>query len=301
MREIRTVSFLNLGDNIYNIFLLRKLVDLYNGQIRFIHHLHTRYISELGNFIIGYEDNIMFKDIIEYTQSEVIPKEDAVIPGWFCTYDRIIKYHKENKRLATLLYSDHDHWAQHHPEEPSIIDSCYFDEVIYRGYIQHCEFMEVDCPFNSPEDTLLDLEEFLIPNKLTDNYDLLIANNRPMSNQWDQKTRVFDYLLERIDLSRIKVISLEPTGYKEIPSTIEAGLNLVQVGNIAVNSKRIIGIHSSPYTTLINKYNKNTVKEFVVFQNWEQRFRYLSGNSINFRTDEEFMNNYKIPLHWCKI
>jgi hypothetical protein len=301
MREIRTVTFLNLGDNIYNVFLLRKIVDLYKRQIKFTHYLHSKYIPELNNFIRGYEDNIIFKDIINYTQSEVIPIEDAQIPGWFCTYDRLVRYHRENKNLAILLYADQAHWAKNHPGTPNIVDSCFFDEVIYRGYIQYCEFMEVDCPLSGPVDTLLDLEEFLTPNKLTDNYDLFIANNRPMSNQWNPETKVFDYLLERIDLTKIKVISLEPTGYKEIPSTIESGLNLIEVGNIAINSKRIIGVHSSPYTTLINKFNHESVEEFVVFQNWEQRFRYRSGNSINFRSDEEFMNNYKIPLHWCKI
>ena len=301
MREIRTVTHLNLGDNIYCVHLFRKLVDYYCGNIKFIHSLHSKYINELSNFIIGYESNIIFRDILEYTASEVIPLEMAKVPGWFVPYDKLIEYHKKDKSLSILLYGDHENWSENHKDEPGITDSEFFDKVMYRQYRQYCEFMKVDFPFRDDLSIFLDMKELLLPNKLTDNYDLLIGNSTPMSSQWNKDTYVFDYLLDRIDLSKVKVISLNPTGRKEIPSTVEEGLNLIEVGNIAINSKVIVGIHSSPYTTLINRYNYNKTKEFVVLQNWEQKFRYSNCNSVNYNTEEDFIKNYKIPLDWCKI
>jgi hypothetical protein len=296
MKNIKTVSHLHLGDNIYNIILFRKIVDFYNLDIKFCHYVNSKYIPELKNFIVGYENNIELKDFNTYIKNEVLKTDNN---NWFISYDDIVSIHRQNKNLACLLYGNDLHWSENHPNEDP--NSEYFDEVIFKCYIQYCEFMELECPFKKAEETLIDFDELLLPNKLTENYDLLIANNKPMCNQWSQDTKVFDYLLERIDLSKVKVISLEPTGYKEIPSTIENGLNLLQVGNIAINSRVIIGVHSSPYTTMINKFNCKKVEEFVVLQNGEFRWRYKSGNSLNFRSDEDFINGWRIPLKWCKI
>jgi hypothetical protein len=301
MREIKTVTHLNLGDNIYYVHLFRKIIDHYQGNIRFIHHLHERYIKELSNFIQGYEENIIFKDIMQYTIDYIIPLEMAKVPGWFLPYDKLVEYHRNDtgKKLPILLYGDNDHWTKNHPNDPGIMDSFNFDEVLLRQFIQFCEFMNVECPIKTVNDTLLDMPELLENNILSGNYDILIGNSKPMSSQWVSNTYVFDYILDRIDLSKVKVISLEPTGRSEIPSTIENGLNLIEIGNISINSKIIIGVHSSPYTTLINKYNHMN-NEFVVLQNWG-KFRYSNANSVNYCTEDEFVNNYKIPLNWCKI
>lgn len=301
MREIKTVTHLNLGDNIYYIHLFRKIIDHYEGNIRFIHHLHERYIDELSNFIKGYEDKIIFKDIVQYTIDNLISLEMSQIPGWFLPYDKLVEYHRNDteERLPILLYGDPEHWVKNHPEEPGILESSNFDEVLLRQFRQFCEFMKVECPIKTVNDTLLDMPELLKDNILSNDYDILIGNSNPMSSQWASNTYVFDHLLDRIDLSRIKVISLEPTGRKEIPSTIENGLNLIEIGNIAIRSKTIIGVHSSPYTTLINKYNHMS-SEFVVLQNWG-KFKYSNANSINYSSEDEFINNYKIPLNWCKI
>ena len=303
MREIRTVTHLNLGDNIYYVHLFRKIIDLYGGNIRFIHHLHTKYIPEVLNFIKGYEENIILKDIVAYCAEEVIPLNRSSVPMWFVPYPELIKFHREkNNNLAILLYGDGDHWEKHHPGMPGILDTSNFDEVLYRQFIQFCEFMNVDCPISDVYDTLLDMKELLIPNQLTDNYDLLIGNSTPMSAQWSNNKDSFDYLIDRIDLTKVKVISLEPTGNKDIPSTIECGLSLMEVGNIAINTKKIIGIHSSPYCVFINKYNYSSLEETVVLQNWDNKFKYSNtNNSVNYQSDDAFINGYRIPLNWCKI
>jgi hypothetical protein len=302
MNYIRTASHLHLGDNIYNIILFRKLVDLYNRDIKFCHYVNRQYIPELRNFIRGYEKHIVLKDFNTYIKTDLLKTE---CNDWFISYDDIVFAHRQDinsqKNLACLLYGDDSHWSENHPDKEPLRSSEYFDEVVFNCYIQYCDFMNLECPFKSAEETLIDFNELLVPNKLTDSYDLLIANNRPMSSQWSDGNKVFNYLIERIDLKKVKVISLEPTGYEEIPSTIQNGLNLLEVGNIAINSKIIIGVHSSPYTTMINKFNCKTVHEFVVLQNGEQRWRYKSGKSLNFQSYEDFVNGWRIPINWCKI
>jgi hypothetical protein len=295
MREIRTVSHLNLGDNIYNVFLFRKLIDFHGRDLKFKHYIWSRYVPEISNFIEGYEDNIIFEDILEYTKREIMGGKDG---GWFINYDDFVNYHKERKDLAIMIYGVSENWEKLNPG--TSFYSSDWDRYLLNGFKNNSEYyFDLECPIKTVEDTYLDLEELLIPNKLSGDWDLLLANNKPMSGQWEYGNEVFDYLLSRIDLDKIKVISLEPTGDPRIPSTIEAGLNLLEVGNIAINSKVVIGIHSSPYCTIINKFNFNT-NEFVVLQTRDGFTYGGSKNCQNFRTTEDFINNWKVPISWCK-
>lgn len=290
MREIRTVSHINLGDNLYNIHLFRKIIDLYEGNIRIIHHLKERHIKEASNFIKGYEDKIILKGLSEYIANYIIPIEHSSIPGWFLSDEDLLQYFK-TKNLDILLYGG----------DPDLLNTSFFDIALTRIFTHWCKLMNVENPIKSVDDTLLDMKELLLPNSLSNNYDLLLANSIPMSAQWSNNRDSFNYLIDRIDLNKVKVISLEPTGNKDIPSTMECGLNLMEVGNISINSKRIIGVHSSPYCVILNKYNHKKVEEFAVFQNWEQRFRYSNCNSVNYGSDEDFCNSYRLPINWCKI
>ena len=287
MREIKTVTHLNLGDNIFYMHFFRKIIDT-DRNIRITHHIKPNYIKELSNFIKGYEENIILKDIYLLISS-ITPLENQ-FPGWIFSWNTLVEKRKELP--AILLYGDADHWNKKYPNEPHVSDTYYYDVVLLRQYKQYCDFLEVDCPFTCVEDTLLDMKELLDDNKLSDKYDFIIGNIKGMSGQWVDDKSFFDYIISNIDTSKYKVISLEPTGNKNIPSTIENGLNLMQVGNIAINAKRIISVHSSPYCVLINKYNYKKVEEFVVLHEWG-KYKYSHSKSVNYCSREDFINNYK--------
>ena len=290
IREIKTCSHLHLGDNIYNIFLFRKVVDHYDRQIRIIHHAEKRYLKELSNFIKDYEDNIILCGLEDYVYTSILTPLNKATQFWTFSYDDLVKEQNRGIYPAKLLYT------------PELFhDNIYFDIKLMNVFIHYCEIMNVECPIKDVSDVLLDMKELLEPNILTDNYDLIIGNSTPMSQQWDYNDKsIYNYILDRIDTSKVKVLTLEPNQYKDIPCTMDYGLNLMQVGSLSVNAKRIIALHSSPYCVLINKYNYMKASEFTVLHKWG-KYRYSYPTSQNFFSSEDFINNYKIPIEWCKI
>jgi len=243
----------HLGDNIYNIHLYRKLIEA-NSEIIFIYYVQSVYIKPLNDFIKGYEDKIILKPYNE----------------------------RPLHSINSWINEDNTYYDK-------IINNICLEVIYYEFYQKFCKRLGLDCPINDIVGTYLDYTELLEPNALTTKNDYLIANSDPFSGQWvirDEFKFITDKLLEK----NVKIISLQPTGISLIPCTRDYGLNLLQVGNIAINSRYIFGVHSAPFCTIINKYNYNKIEKCGVFH--IHGIKYSGNNFYSFRNNQEVKNRF---------
>lgn len=168
-------------------------------------------------------------------------------------------------------------------------DEGYYDLMYFKFYKILCDQIGCKSPILKEEDVFFDNIELLENNELSNKVDLLIGNNKCYSRQWNGDYSEFDKLIN-IYKNIFRIVTTAPNNCN-LPCTLDYNYNLLQIGNIAINSKIIIGTHSAPYCTFINKYNYQK-NHFYVCQNIGINYKFAT-NSINIKNIQE-MKNIKI-------
>ena len=254
MRDIYLYQLYHLGDSIYNINLYRQWVKDYD-DIRVLYYIQPEYIEILKPFIRGYESKILLIDI--------------------------------NNKPATAI----DTWVGHSGYDYKISIGIPLDVIYYEYYHWFSFNLGLKCNFIDNIDSLVNYYEYLEEVNLFGNHiDLLLTNSTPLSNQWWVNNE-FEHIINNIDLDRYNVVSLQPTGNPKIPCTMDYNLNLFQLGNLALKTDYILGVHSGPWCTLINKWSITRVKKWSTFQ---RNGIHYSWNCNNFRDSNDVINNIKL-------
>lgn len=263
MKELHVHQQFHLGDSIYNIHIYRRWLDIHT-DLRIFYYIQPHYWEPLKDFIKGYEDRLIFGD---YNQ-----RPHYSICNWLGDWTG---------------FKDGHYYGQCYTQ---IANGVPFD-VLYLDFYRHISNKNgLECPFNNNIESLVWYDEFLDDVNIFGNHiDFLITNSSPMSNQWNFYDE-FEFIYSKLDLDKYNVISLQPTGNPNIPCTMDAGLNLLQLGNLAMKSDNILGVHSSPWSTLVNKHSINSVKKWACFQ---EHGIYYSWNCINYKSPELVKNEFE--------
>lgn len=150
---------------------------------------------------------------------------------------------------------------------------CYYDDFYLHFYKDLANRNNLKHSFKEIRDTLYyhpDLEE-----RRYDDYDFFIMNSRGFSDQYKFNNNDFKKFVEKLDG---KVITTQKIpGYE---STMEKGMSLLDIANLAIGCKYIIGVHTAPYSTALNKKSVDTVKKWVV----------LNDKNISYKIKDDFLS-----------
>lgn len=246
-KQVITFIEPHLGDNVYFIDYLKKIVDN-NPEYIFTHYAQVYYINELQQHVKGYEDNIKLIPFEYIHDRELqtsfitnLPKD--AIHGWINVDGWFEDFYVPSKRKIN--------------EYPIKMDKMYID---FYNYLEQKHGLPN--PIKTSDDFLLkmkELENYDLPKE----YDVLIINSIPQSAQYAYEENLFYKIAHYFQNQEgYKVIST-----KEIPGiecTLTHQYGLIDIAKISTKTPIIIAINTGPLALCLNKITMDNVQFFHV-------------------------------------
>jgi len=224
-KSINIYNAKHLGDSVFITHYLRKVCEV-NSDIAFNLYVRLDHHKEIGAQIGDYADRINLGSLKQ------LPKDMATeaINGWAGS----IKLDGGKRGRIFCLNERYD---------------LFFQNISDR--------IGVENPIPGKQCTVIDNPAILEDTGLK--YDILLINSKPLSGQYYYSKAHF---LEFIDKWKDKysIITTHPTDVSDIPCTRDYNLNLLQIGNISLNCKYIVGVATAPIVNCFNIWNIDKVK-----------------------------------------
>lgn len=232
----KTIDIYNakhLGDSVFITHYLRKVCEK-NSDIVFNLYVRASHLGEINAQIGDYNAQIKAMRLNKLPKSK-LPQS---INGWAGA----IAYNNVGRRKGIFLLNERY-------------------DVLFQNISDR---IGVENPIPGKQCTVIDNPAILEDTGLK--YDILLINSKPLSAQYYYSKRHF---LEFIDKWKDKysIITTHPTDVNDIPCTRDYNLNLLQIGNISLNCKYIVGIATAPIINCFNIWNIDKVKKWYVLSN----------------------------------
>jgi hypothetical protein len=114
------------------------------------------------------------------------------------------------------------------------------------------------------------------------NLDIFILNNIATHNRFDPYNELNEIAIK---LSKKYKVATICKVSDDIPSTLDSGLSLYDIGAIGTHAKDIISIVSGPITTLFNAATKNHVQKWFAIHTYGVNFDFYSTNNTLINTN----------------
>ena len=230
MNHISTHNDFNLGDNIFHLDYLMKIINNHPDYI-FTHYCREVYHSQLYKLIVGYENSIYLKPLIDVPDYSI--NSWIGHGGWY-----------------------HNIWCGTICEYPSKYDYMYIE------WYTHLEkTYGLPNPRKTPTDFLLyfkDIENYDLPKS----YDVLVINSIPLSGQYSYEHELFVKFCNMMSSNNLSVITTNKLENYEC--TLEYDYDVTQIAKISTKAKYILAINTGPIALCINKYTMSNCQFFHV-------------------------------------
>ena len=167
----------------------------------------------------------------------------------------------ENKdKIVALNYSDapinaNRAWMAQYGQITSIPFD--FGLLKLNFYKKLCEELNLKCPYNNIIDLLPD--SFLIyENERDQEWDILLINSDGHSGQTKNVPLCCDKFIEKFKNKKI----ITTKKIKNIPCTLDLNYSVLDIGRLSLKCKKIVGVHTAPWHTVMNKQNYDMNKNF---------------------------------------
>lgn len=142
----------------------------------------------------------------------------------------------------------------------------------------------LECPVTDIKDVLPADKRFLKENSMSHSpgggkWDVLFINSPALSEQWAQTGR-FNEMIKIMHSKGLSVITTAKTNLLGVACVTDKNLHIYDIGNVAINSKYVIGVHTGPFVAALNKYAYETVEKFVLFQQSNLTYSYNKCHSL---------------------
>jgi len=246
--SIITFNELHLGDNLIHLNYLHKLA-IKNPDLCFIHYLNDEYIALLKPLISI--NNIKLESIKN--------KNDFSINSWI-GYDNYFYDSPLNKDWVLFYLTFFD----------------YFSKKI-----------NLENPILNKYDLLFDFPSLNKPSLLDRDFDYLIVNSTPLSNQTNNFDPHFlNLIIKMLVFKNYRVISTHPNGI--IESTMEKKLDLLEISRISNRCKAIIGIPNGPMWLTFNVFNNSNLIYRILWLSVQNLS--LGNNCFSLKHPNEILN-----------
>lgn len=226
----------HLGDNLYNLlyfYLIKNFLE--KNNIFIYYYALEEHLWQLKDFI--YSPNIILKELNNKPDFSIELWGDE--PLFKIAYDNEKNTYSMNKFLK-IFYSN--------------VSTIFLFNLPLRYYY----YIDED---------LIDIYEN-IQDKYK-NFDILIVNSVPRSNQHDYNKNIWDNHIKYLN-ENFKVLTT--TKVDNITCTFDDKLSVKDIGAISTKAKIIIAVNSGVVPALLNYYTLTNIKHFYVFD----KFKYFS-------------------------
>jgi hypothetical protein len=135
-----------------------------------------------------------------------------------------------------------------------------FNKLKMDFYKIFCKEFDLKNPYEKKEDLLFNLS-FL--NAKDENYDILLINSDPFSNQLQGKPFICENFIEKFKNKKI----ITTKKIKDVPCTLDMNYSLLDIANLSLSVNKIIGVHTGPWHVTMNKPNYEQNKTFYYIDN----------------------------------
>lgn len=237
MREISFCNGYHLGDNVNHIHYLRKLCENY-GDIRFFYYIKSSYFDELNVFIEDLKEQIILKKLEDRPLDSINAWVGSIpING--------------GKSGGVFLLNDRY--------------KLFYDTISANIGLEN--------PIKTSYDMILDAPCINLANTIG-NYDILLINSVPLSGQYSLNDTDFK---NKVDEWKEKYTIITTRKIDSFPCTLDYKYNLVQIANMSIRVKYIVGIATAPIIPCFNVWNIDSVKKWFVLS---KRSTYSYNNRI---------------------
>ena len=127
-------------------------------------------------------------------------------------------------------------------------------------------------PIKSKRDLLIDIP---YNSKKSIQYDILIVNSKPLSNQFNFSEDRFNNIIKTLATDFKIITTLKISG---IDSTADNNLSLLEIGQLSINCRAIVAISTGPSWPVLNKRNFDSNKPILLLHNGFEKVDFSSGS-----------------------
>jgi hypothetical protein len=221
--------------------------------------LHTHFLNELLKI---YPDLI-----IDYY---VLDKHSSQVQDFVNEKQRIIVKPYNNAPIDSYRG-----WVGQFGIPPIPFNLC---ELRLYSYNKLCKLLGLTCPFKKIEDMLPEIKG---NNPTSQDWDILLINSIPLSNQLSKD------IAENQFIEKFKNKKLITTkNIKDIPCTLDYNMSVYNIGQLSLYTKKIIGINTGPWFSVMNKNNFLNKKTLYYL---DENCKFSYNNCINIESLDIFI------------
>lgn len=252
MKIIEFYNPYHLGDAVFQIHYLNKLIDKFS-DIKAIFYTSDSHHNELLKLI-----NEQNKKKIELVD---------------------IKY-QSNNAICSWIGTDNFYFDKYR----NVMEYVPYEKMYVEWFNLLSKKNGLETPIKTEQDMLIDSSSILLENQLSRNCEILFINSIPKSNQYDYNKSEWDKFIISCSEKYKCVTTLHVNG--SIPCTIDYNLSLSDIGNISINCKYIIAIHTGPIICTFNKWSIEKVNKWFIFDKkntftYNNKMLFMFNKSIN--------------------
>lgn len=240
----------HLGDHLAILHYLRKQASHY-PEHHFVHAAHFFYLPQLIEVV---------SDLSNITLIDIEYKPESSQNGWKNT-DKFLDEHPNKQDYAT----------------------------VYIDFFQYLSLkLGLESPIHEVSDLLFDYPAIL--KTRYNNFDFLVVNSAPMSNQfWGFNEEHFNDLIGKLIERGYSVVTTAHSSYPSVPCTFNNRLSISAIGGLSLSCKYILGICNGPTWPTFNIWNTQSVLlRILLLTNGEQVL--IAPNTEHAGTMQELIN-----------
>jgi hypothetical protein len=248
------------GDNIMNLRFFKSHKELLKQHNIYIHYYYNAHNTS-ANELEKYIDS----EIITLKTIDLLPPTNT-IEIWMGNNIGLVT-HAEFEKYFELFYNN----IYTHLQLDNSVNALWLDEPYLLT-----RYNELDIKFKD--------------------LDILILNNIATINNFNPYNELNKIAIE---LSKKYKVATVCKVSDDIPSTLDCGLSLFDIGAMGTNAKEIIAIISGPVTTLFNTITKANVSKWFLIHTFGCPFDFYSINNtlINTNNLEPIYTYYNLEKH----
>ena len=150
-----------------------------------------------------------------------------------------------------------------------------YDKIYLDFYNDLSKLIKLENPIKTTEEFLFNEKQIIKTKNILGNFDFLIVNSQGLSGQWNDSN--FDPLFKKLLNKKYKLITTAKNNFR-IPSTLDYHFSLLEISNLSLSCKNIIGVDTAPLVSTLNIWNINNNKNFIIFQNIGHKYSFKSEN-----------------------
>jgi hypothetical protein len=216
-----------------------------------------REISFISETHLG--DCIMFTDFL----NKMVKIDDNIIVHYYIIEkykDQVEEFIENPKRIISHPRTNAPHdaeraWMAQYGQITHIPFD--FGKLKLSFYKKFCNVLNLKCPYMDMID-LLPNSELIKENPNDEEWDILLINSDGDSGQTSGKPLECDKFIERF--KHKKVITTKKIN--NAPCTLDLNYSVLDIGNLSLKCKKIIGVHTAPWHLCMNKKNYDMGKIF---------------------------------------